>query len=285
MKYFLGIEVARSKQGIFISQQKYVTELLKETGMMAGKPVAIPIEQNHKLSEALGDKAVDRAMYQRLVGKFIYLAHTQPDIVYSVSVISQFMHDPREVHLQVAYRVLHYLKAHPGKGILFKKTSDVNLAVYTDADFAGSPTDRRSTTGYCTFLGGNLVSWRSKKQNVVARSSAEAEFRAMAAGVCELLWVKIILEDLKIQWTGPMKLYCDNKSAINIAHNPVQHDRTKPIEIDRHFIKEKLDSGLICTPYVPTGHQLADVLTKGLCSSMFRENISKLGMEDLYSPA
>ena len=107
----------------------------------------------------------------------------------------------------------------------------------------------------------------------------------MAAGVCELLWVKIILEDLKIQWTGPMKLYCDNKSAINIAHNPVQHDRTKHIEIDRHFIKEKLDSGLICTPYVPTGHQLADVLTKGLCSSMFRENISKLGMEDLYSPA
>ena len=126
--------------------------------MMAGKPVAIPIEQNHKLSEALGDKAVDRAMYQRLVGKFIYLAHTQPDIAYLVSVISQFMHDPREVHLQAAYRVLHYIKAHPGKGILFKKTSDVNLAVYTDADFAGSPMDKRSTVGYCAFLRGNLIS-------------------------------------------------------------------------------------------------------------------------------
>ena len=120
------------------------------------------------------------------------------------------MHDPKEIHLQAAYRVLHYLKAHPGKGILFKKTSNIDLAVYTDADFARSPVDRRSTTGYCTFLGGNLVLWRSKKQNVIARSSAEAEFRAMAAGVCELLWVKIILEDLKIQWSGPMKLYCDN---------------------------------------------------------------------------
>ena len=115
---------------------------------------------------------------------------------------------------------------------------------------------------------------------MVAQSSAEAEFRAME-GVCELLWIKIILEDLKVQWSKPMKLYCDNKPAISIARNPVQHDRTKHIEIDKNFTKEKLDSGLIYTPDVPIGHQLADVLTKGLCS----KNISNLGMEDLYSPA
>ena len=119
---------------------------------------------------------------------------------------------------------------------------------------------------------------------MVPWSSVEAEFRAMPTGVCELLWVKIIMEDLKVQWSKPMKLYCDNKSTINIAHNPVQYDRTKHIEIDRHFIKEKLDSGLICTPYVPTGYQFADVLTKGLCSNVLHKNISKLGMEDLYSP-
>jgi hypothetical protein len=129
------------------------------------------------------------------------------------------------------------------------------------------------------------VTWRSKKQNVVARSSAEAEFRAMAQGICELLWLKIILEDLKIKWEGPMKLYCDNKSAISIAHNPVQHDRTKHIEVDRHFIKEKLDSGLICTPYVSSQGQLADILTKGLSSSNFERIVSKLGMENTYSPA
>ena len=199
--------------------------------MMASKPVATPVEQNHRSSEALGEKKVDQKMYQQLVGRLIYLAHTRPDIAYSVSVISQFMHDPREIHLQAAYRVLHCLKANPGKGILFKKTSDFALAIYTDADFVGSPLDRWSTLGYCTFLRGNIVSWRSKKQNMVARSSAEVEFRAMAARVCELLWVKIILEDLKIQWSKPMKLYCDNKSAINIAHNLVQHDRTKHIEI------------------------------------------------------
>lgn len=123
-----------------------------------------------------------------------------------------------------------------------------------------------------------------KKQNVVAKSSTEAEFRAMANGICELLWLRIVIEDLKVEHEGTMRLYCDNKSAINIAHNPVQHDRTKHIEIDRHFIKEKLESGLISTPYTPSKDQLADVLTKGLPVSRFQEIISKLGMEDIHSP-
>ena len=153
--------------------------------------------------------------------------------------------------------------------MLFRRGNELTLEAYTDVDYARSVDDRRSTSGYCTFLGGNLVSWRSKKQNVVARSSAEAEFRAMALGVCELLWLKIILEDLKIVWEGPMKLYCDNKSAINFAHNPVQHDRTKHVEVDKHFIKEKLDSELICTPFVSTEGQLADVLTKVLSGIVF----------------
>ena len=105
--------------------------------------------------------------------------------------------------------------------------------------------------GYCMFLGGNSVTWKSKKQNVVARSSVELEFRAIAQGVCELLQLKIILDDLRIKWEGPIKLYCDNKSTINIAHNLVQYERTKHMEIDRHFIKEKLEGGPICMPYVP----------------------------------
>ena len=129
------------------------------------------------------------------------------------------MYDPREPHLQAAYRVLHYLKGNPRKGILFRKND--TLEAYIDVDYASSIVDRRLTTGYCTFLRGNLVTWRSKKQNVVARSSAESEFRAIAQGLCELLWLEIILDDLRIKWDDPMKLYCDNKSAINIAHNPI----------------------------------------------------------------
>lgn len=284
LKYFLGIEVAHSQHGIFISQQKYVTDLLKETGKLACKPASTPIEPNHKLSIAAENLPVDKEMYQRLVGKLIYLAHTRPDIAYAVSVVD-FMHNPKEVHLQAVHRILHYLKASPGKGILFKRNTRLVLEAYTDADYGGSLVDRRSTSGYCTFLGGNLVTWRSKKQNVVARSSAEAEFRAMAQGICELLWLKIILEDLQIEWDGSMRLYCDNKSAISIAHNPVQHDKSKHIEINRHFIKEKLDSGLICTPYVSSRSQLADVLPKGLNGTIFHQMIHKLGMEDPYSLA
>ncbi|GAV76356.1 hypothetical protein CFOL_v3_19831, partial [Cephalotus follicularis] len=196
-----------------------------------------------------------------------------------------FMYVPRESHLEAAYRVLHYLKGSSGKGVLFKRSQKLALEAYTYADYAGSIVDGRSTSGYCTFLGGNLVTCGSKKQNVVASSSAESEFRAMTQGICELLWLKIILKDLKIKWEGPMKLYCDNKSAINIAHNPVQHDRTKHIEIDRYFIKEKVEKGLICISYVSSGSQLADVLTKGLNGGLFHEIISKLRMEDIYSPA
>ena len=184
------------------------------------------------------------------------------------------MHDPREPHLQAAYRVLHYLKGNPGKGILFKKNNTLALEAYTNADYAGSIVNRRSTTRYCTFLRGNLVTWRS---------SVESKFRAIAQGLCELLWLKIILEDLRIKWDDPMKLYCDNKSAINIAHNPIQHDMTKHIEVDKHFIEEKLEEGVVCMSYVPSEHQLVDILTKGLNGSMFHDLVFKLGMEDIYS--
>ena len=144
----------------------------------------------------------------------------------------------------------------------------MTLEAYTDVDYVGSIDEKRSTLGYCTFLRGNLVMWRNKKQNVVSRSSTEVEFRLMTIGVCELLWLKIILEDLKIVWE-PMKLYCNNNSAIDIAHNLVQHDCTKHVKVDRHFIKEKLDSGLIYTPYLSIKGQLADVLTKGLNGTTF----------------
>ena len=130
-----------------------------------------------------------------------------------------------------------------------------------------------------------LGSLGSKKQKIVARSSAEAKFHAMAQGIYELLWLKIILEDLKIKWKMPMRLYCNNKSAINIAHNLVQHDRTKHVEVDKRFTKEKLDNSLICTPYVSIRDQLADVLTKGLASTPFQEIIIKLRMDNIYSLA
>ncbi|WVZ85689.1 hypothetical protein U9M48_032584 [Paspalum notatum var. saurae] len=262
LKYFLGIEIARSAKGIFLSQRKYVLDLLSETGMLGCRPAPTPIDPNHKLCATSGDP-VNKESYQRLVGRLIYLCHTRPDISYAVSVVSRYMHDLRSGHLNAAYRILRYLKNGPGKGLMFKSHGHLNVEGYCDADWASCLDDRRSTSGYCVFVGGNLISWRSKKQPVVSRSSAEAEYRAMSLAISEMMWVKNLLSELYVLRKGPLKLWCDNKSAINIANNPVQHDRTKHVEIDRFFIKEKLDSGVLELRHVNSSNQVADCLTKG----------------------
>lgn len=284
LRYFLGIEVARSSKGIFLSQRKYILDLLTETDMLGCRPIATPIEQNHRLVADTGVPA-DRERYQWLVGRLIYLSHTRPDIAFAVSVVSQFMHDPRSVHMDVVTWILRYLKSCPGRGLLYSCRGNLRVECYTDADWAGSLDDRRSTSGYCTFVGGDLVTWRSKKQNVVARSTTEAECRAMAHGVCEIMWLRILLLDLGLYQSLPLMLYCDNKAAINIANNPVQHDRTKYIEIDRHFIKKKLDARIICMPHVRSASQLADILTKGLSMHSFSFIRDKMGLYDIYNPS
>ncbi|KAK3006500.1 hypothetical protein RJ639_017039 [Escallonia herrerae] len=285
LKYFLGIEVSRSKKGIFLSQRKYALDLLRETGMLACQPVDTLVEEGLKLRIESNQVPVDKGRYQRLVGRLMYLAHTRPDLAYALSIVSQYMHNPGEQHMNAVLRILRYLKSAPGQGILFTKNEDhQSVDVYTDADWAGAVDDRHSTSGYFTFVGGNLVTWRSKKQNVVARSSAEAEFRGIALGVCEALWLRLLLQDLGCVSKQPIKLYCDNKAACDIAHNLVQHDRTKHVEIDRFFIKEKLDEKIVELPHIRSEDQLADILTKAVSSRVFSKFLSKLGMWDIYAP-
>jgi hypothetical protein len=284
LRYFLGIEIARSPKGIVLSQRKYVLDLLSDVGMLGCRVASTPIEKNHQLCAQSGDP-VDRESYQRLVGRLIYLCHTRPDISYAVSVVSRYMHDPRSGHLEAAHRILRYLKGSPGRGLLFKANGHLNVDGYCDADWASCLDDRRSTSGFCVFVGGNLVSWRSKKQPVVSRSTAEAEYRAMSVCLSELLWMKGLLSELKLLRRGPLNLWCDNKSAINIANNPVQHDRTKHVEIDRFFIKERLDEGTLKLSHVNSGGQIADCLTKGLGVKECSLACDKMGMIDIYHPS
>ena len=169
--------------------------------------------------------------------------------------------------MNVVMRILRYLKSAPGKGILFTKNVNCqSVDAYSDADWAGAIDDRRSTSGYFTFVGGNLVTWRNKKHNVVARSSVEAEFRGMTLGICEALWLRLLVMDLGYLPRQQIQLYCDNKATCDIAHNPVQHDRTKHVEVDKFFNKEKLDEKIVELPKIRSEDQLVDILTKAISS-------------------
>uniref|UniRef100_A0A2N9F095 Reverse transcriptase Ty1/copia-type domain-containing protein n=1 Tax=Fagus sylvatica TaxID=28930 RepID=A0A2N9F095_FAGSY len=239
LKYFLGLEVARSPKGIFLNQRKYALDILNDSGQLGARTASFPMEQNLKLTNQDGALLSDPSTYRRLVGRLIYLTITRPDIVFAVNILSQLG----------------------------------QLSYYSC-----------STTGYFIQLGTSPISWRTKKQTTVARSSAEAEYRAMAVTTCELTWLKQLLADFGISHPEPFSLHCDNQSALHIAHNPVFHERTKHIEIDCHIIRDKIRSGLLTAVHTSSHEQLADIFTKALGRDLFHHFLCKLGITDLHAP-
>ncbi|CAH9115063.1 unnamed protein product [Cuscuta epithymum] len=285
LKYFLGIEVARSPDGFVLSQRKYTLDILEESGLLAGRPSTFPMEQNLKLRPDDDSPPVDASSYRRLIGRLLYLTVTRPDIVYAVSQLSQFLNSPRQTHLNAAIRVLRYLKHTPGQGIFLSSTNDLTLKGYCDADWAGCPFTRRSSTGYFITIGGSPVSWRTKKQSVVSRSSAEAEYRAMAVTVSEIVWLRWLLQDLTVNHNSPTPLYCDNQAARHIALNPVFHERTKHVEMDCYFVRERVARNEIQPLFISTSNQVADIFTKALGTDRFQFLRSKLGVRNLHTPS
>lgn len=227
---------------------------------------------------------MDTMRYRRLVGKLQYLTVTRPDIVYAVNVLSQFTSSPKHSHMVAVERVLRYLKCTPGQGILLRKEGPLELEAYCDADWAGCPLTRRSCSGYFMSLGGSPVSWRTKKQSVVAKSSAEAEYRAMATVVSEIVWLRWLLKDLQAPQSRGTSLYCDNQAALHIAMNPVFHERTKHVEMDCYFVRERCQSGEVIPRKIWTKDQIADMFTKALGKDRLKTLTSKLGIADLHAP-
>ncbi|XP_052619763.1 uncharacterized mitochondrial protein AtMg00810-like [Lactuca sativa] len=210
LNYFLGIEVVDTNKGICLNQRKYCLELLHEFGMLGCKPASTPLEANFvpKRSSVSSDPLLENITeFQKLVGKLIYLTITRPDISYCVQILSQFMHKPHKSHLNIAFRLLRYLKNCPGRGISIVKSGSCDLVGYVDADWAKCLNSRKSVTGYLVYFGNSLISWKSEKQATVSRSSTESEYRALGSITCEIIWVLKLLFDLGIKSSLPVSVF------------------------------------------------------------------------------
>ncbi|CAA7044894.1 unnamed protein product [Microthlaspi erraticum] len=265
--------------------EEYALNLLSDTGLMACKPCSVPMDPVVKLSKESGVPLDDPTPYRALVGLLLYLTITRPDITFAVHCLSQFMHTPTDVHLTAAHRILRYVKNDPGQGLFYSAKSDLCLNAFSDSDYSTCPDTRRSITGYWVYLGSSLIMWKSKKHDIVSRSSTKAEYRSMAHTTCELLWLHQLLTDLKITVTAKAELFCDSKSAIYIATNPVFHERTKHIEVDCHTIRDQVKNGFLTLMHVGTTNQHADILTEPLQPGPFHSLLIRMSISSLFSPS
>lgn len=232
------------------------------------------------LSASDGDLLEDASQYRRLIGRLFYLNLSRPNITYVVHKLSQYVAQPRTTHLEAVYHLLKYLKSAPGQGIFFTASSSLQLKAFCDADWASCPDTWCSVTRFCIFLGDSLVSWKSKKQSTTSRSSAEAEYRALP-GTSEIVWITQLLRDFHIHLAALTPIFCDNQTAIHIATNPVFHERTKHVEIDCHFIRNKIIDGFIKLLPVRSQLQLTDMFTKPLPFSQISSFMSKMAIKNI----
>jgi hypothetical protein len=284
MKFFLGFEIKQLKEGTFINQAKYVQDMLKRFKMKELNGAATPMATKCHLELDPNGKDVDQKVYRSMIGSLLYLCASRPDIVLSVGVCARYQAAPKESHMVAVKRIFRYLVHTPNYGLWYPKGSCFTLCGYTDSDWAGDKDDRKSTSGACQFLGRSLVCWSSKKQNCISLSTAEAEYVAAASGCTQLLWMRQTLKDYGVI-CDKVPLLCDNESAIKIAYNPVQHSRTKHIEIRHHFIRDHVARGDIDLLYVGTKDQLADIFTKPLDESRFCYLRNELNIIDSRSMA
>jgi hypothetical protein len=233
------------------------------------KPVATPTDTKSKTSAADGKPIDDITAYRSVAGALQYLTITRPDIAYAVQQVCLHMHAPRYVHHTMLKRILRYVKGTTSLGIQLRTASTPMITAYSDTEWVGCPHTRRSTSGLCVFFGNSLISWSSKRKTTVSRSSAEAEYRAITDAVFECSWLRHLLGELLYKVPSATVAFFDNISSVYMSRNPVHHRSTKHVELDIHFVREKVAVGKLRVTHVPSARQLADVFTKGLPSALF----------------
>ena len=277
LTHFLGLQVDQKHDGLFFSQSKYAKDLVKKFGLEDCKIAKSPMSTSVSLQHDPSEKCVDQTLYRSMIGSLLYLTASRPDISYSVGVCARFQSDPKESHLKAVKRIIKYVLGTIDYGIFYTKDTNISIVAFCDADWGGNKDERKSTSGGCFYVGNNLVSWHSKKQTCISLSTAEAEY--IAAGSCctQLLWMKNMLKDYGFPQTS-FNLYCDNTSAIQIAKNPVQHTKTKHIDLRYHFIRDLVEKNTLDLSYIPTERQLADIFTKPLDVIRFTDLRMSIGV-------
>ncbi|GJY90088.1 putative ribonuclease H-like domain-containing protein [Tanacetum coccineum] len=261
LTFFLGLQVKQKEDGIFISQDKYVGEILKKFGFSSLRTASTPMETNKALTKDEDGEDVDVHLYRSMIGSLMYLTSSRPDIMFSVCACSRFQVQPKVSHLNAVKRIFRYLKGQPKLGLWYPKDSPLILEAFSDSDYAGASLDRKSTTGGCQFLGSRLISWQCKKQTVVANSTTEAEYIAASHCCGQVLWIQNQMLDYGFNFMQT-KIHVDNESAICVVKNPVYHSKTKHIEIRHHFIRDSYEKRLIEMVKIHTDYNVADLLTK-----------------------
>ncbi|WVZ05185.1 hypothetical protein V8G54_018531 [Vigna mungo] len=270
LNYFSGVEVIPSAIGLFLSQRKYINDLLHKSGMANTKPTSTPLSANAQLLKDFGDFLPCPIEYRTLVGSLQYFSITCPDIAFSTNKLALFMQYPRMVHWSALKRVLRYLACSCNKGIFILATALLTFHAYSNADWAGDKDDYISTTGYLLYLGNTLISCSSRKQRSVAHSSTEAEYKALADTASELLWVLSLFTELGHMPTTNPVIYCDNLGVTTLSVNPVFHSQMK-------------HKGKFWVSFVSTNDQLADILTQPLLHPRFDSLLPKLHLSSRSS--
>ncbi|GJS74786.1 retrovirus-related pol polyprotein from transposon TNT 1-94 [Tanacetum coccineum] len=268
LNFFLGLQIKQMEDGIFFNQSKYIKEMLKKFGLEDSKPMKTPMSSDTKLTKDEECESVDSTKYQGMIGSLLYLTASRPDIMFSVCLCARFQEAPKTSHLEAVKRIFRYIKGTTHLGLWYPKGTGIETVVYADSDHAGDYVDRKSTSGICTFVGCCLTSWFSKKQTALAISTTEAEYVSAGKACQQALWMKQALIDYDVR-LDDVPIMCDNKGAIDLSKNPVQHSRTKHIEIRHHFLRDNVQKGHISIEKVPSADNIADILTKPLKRESF----------------
>lgn len=285
LSHYLGLEVNQTSDFIELKQAAYAKKVLEKSGMAECKSTKYPMEPTLQLHKDENGTPVNPTEYKSVVGGLRYLVHTRPDIAYAVGLVSRYMERPTVMHWNAVKRILRYLKGTLDYGLVYTRNgSNSVLSGFSDSDLAGQVDDRKSTGGMAFYLNESLITWVSQKQRCVALSSCEAEFMAATAAACQGVWLRNLLGKLTDKDIGPVVLYVDNKSAIDLAKNPVFHGRSKHIDIRYHFIRECVERGEIEIKHIGTGDQRADILTKAMATVKFERLRALLGIKNLQKP-